>query len=133
MYLNSYNQGSELLFEFAQPSEQGCHTPAEGVPLLATSNQESQPTAQADQSQNPVVATKQEASVACGDSTSSSIDTSMVKLRDKSKRGRAAEKVPFVVPRFDDLEEDQVTVSIFRFILNVNCISSIVCQICFFY
>ena len=89
---------------------QGCQTPAEGVPLLA-STEEAEVTAEANQSQNAVAPLKVETSSSQSISTSSSIDTSTVKLRDKSKRGRAAEKMPYVVPRFDDLAEDSVKVS----------------------
>ena len=45
----------------------------------------------------------------------STIDTSGVKLRKKSKRSKQSETVPYVVPRFDDMEEDSVKV---RFVTN---------------
>lgn len=89
---------------------QGCQTPAEGVPQLTVSHEPQAPVKE-NQSQNSAAPFKTESTNSCGSSTTPAVDTSAVKMRDKSKRGRAAEKTPFVVPRFDDLEEDSVTVS----------------------
>ena len=92
---------------------QGCQTPAEGLPLPLGSK-DTQPALQTKPSQNAVIATSIEASIPQSIPATTSIDTSSVVLRDKSKRGRAsANKEPYVIPRFDDLEEDCVTVGVF--------------------
>ena len=55
------------------------------------------------------------ASTSTTTTTVSKIDTSGVQLRNKPKRNRVANCVPYVVPRFDDLEEDTVKVGLFGF------------------
>ena len=84
---------------------------------------------QTKQSQNAIAPTIVEASSPHSISVAPSIDTSTVILRDKSKRGRgAANKMPYIVPRFDDLEEDSVTVSS-NHISTLHCLFSIVFRI----
>ena len=75
--------------------------------------QETQKSTQVQQSQNGVAPTHVETSSSHSMPAAPPIDTSTVKLRDKSKRGRATppSKVSYVVPRFDDFEEDSVKVS----------------------
>jgi len=114
----SYSDGQELgsripsseRINFTPPwTPSGCQTPAEGVPLPLGSK-DTQTATQAKPPQNAVVATSIETSISQKIPATTSIDTSSVVLRDKSKRGRAsANKEPYVVPRFDDLEEDSVT------------------------
>ena len=80
---------------------------------LPLGSKDTQTATQAKPPQSAVVATSIETSISQKIPATTSIDTSSVVLRDKSKRGRAsANKEPYVVPRFDDLEEDSVTVSV---------------------
>ena len=88
----------ECIFDFTQ----GCQTPAEGVPLLDKAS---------SQEPKSEPSNKETASVSGTSTAVSKIDTSGVQLRNKSRNNnRTAHCAPYVVPRFDDVEEDSVKV-----------------------
>ncbi|XP_065063973.1 uncharacterized protein LOC135690373 [Rhopilema esculentum] len=88
----------------------GCQTPAEGVPLLSSTDdqQGDQPSIAGNRPKVAVIPVKEDTNSSCSVVSTSTIDTSGVKLRKKSKRNKQSEAVPYVVPRFDDMEEDSV-------------------------
>eukprot|EP00794_Sanderia_malayensis_P019417 gene19417-21341_t len=115
-YTSTYNNGQELgsripsseRISLTPPwTPSGCQTPAEGVPVLekppvSTPASISKPSSQ---SINPADSNCRSIST-----NVNKIDTSGVQMRNKSRNNsnRTAHCAPYVVPRFDEMDEDSV-------------------------